>query len=70
MIGWPVLLQISCAHKLLSSVMEYLGGGEIRWRDEHQQPILQVDQCRRICRDVILGLEYCTWLLHSAPIRF
>ncbi|KAI9574055.1 other/CAMKK/ELM protein kinase [Boletus coccyginus] len=39
-------------------VMEYLGGGEIRWRDEHHQPILQVDQCRRICRDVILGLEY------------
>lgn len=42
--------------------MEYLGGGEIRWRNEQQQPILQVDQCRRICRDVILGLEYCAWV--------
>jgi hypothetical protein len=39
--------------------MEYLGGGEIKWRNEQHQPILQVDQCRRICRDVILGLEYC-----------
>ncbi|KAF9232951.1 kinase-like domain-containing protein [Melanogaster broomeanus] len=39
-------------------VMEYLGGGEIKWRDEQNQPILKVDQCRRICRDVILGLEY------------
>ncbi|KAH0832988.1 kinase-like domain-containing protein [Lanmaoa asiatica] len=39
-------------------VMEYLGGGEIKWRNEQHQPVLQVDQCRRICRDVILGLEY------------
>ena len=52
-----------------SLVMEYLGGGEIKWRNEHNQPILQVDQCRRICRDVILGLEYCAWLLHPASIR-
>ncbi|KAH7884289.1 kinase-like domain-containing protein [Phlebopus sp. FC_14] len=39
-------------------VMEYLSGGEIKWRNDQNQPILQVDQCRRICRDVILGLEY------------
>ncbi|OAX42734.1 kinase-like protein [Rhizopogon vinicolor AM-OR11-026] len=40
-------------------VMEYLSGGEIKWRNEQQnEPVLQVDQCRRICRDVILGLEY------------
>ncbi|KAF9223814.1 kinase-like protein [Gyrodon lividus] len=39
-------------------VMEYLGGGEIKWRNEQHEPILKVDQCRRICRDVILGLEY------------
>lgn len=42
--------------------MEYLGGGEIKWRNEQHQPILQVDQCRRICRDIILGLEYCAWV--------
>ncbi|KIJ60403.1 hypothetical protein HYDPIDRAFT_98798 [Hydnomerulius pinastri MD-312] len=39
-------------------VMEYLGGGEIKWRNDQNEPVLRVDQCRRICRDVILGLEY------------
>ncbi|KAI0342593.1 kinase-like protein [Trametopsis cervina] len=39
-------------------VMEYLGGGEIKWRNEQEEPILRVSQTRRICRDVILGLEY------------
>lgn len=41
-------------------VMEYLGGGELKWktRDKKPKPILHVDQIRRICRDVILGLEY------------
>ena len=40
------------------TVMEFLGGGEIKWRDSKSNPILRVDQSRRICRDVILGLEY------------
>ncbi|KAI0695386.1 kinase-like protein, partial [Cytidiella melzeri] len=39
-------------------VMEYCGGGEIKWRTEQEEPILRVSQTRRICRDVILGLEY------------
>ncbi|KAI0925686.1 hypothetical protein AcW1_008060 [Taiwanofungus camphoratus] len=39
-------------------VMEYLGGGEIKWRTPANEPVLRVDQTRRICRDVILGLEY------------
>ena len=38
--------------------MEYLGGGEIRWKDEYSNPTLRVDQTRRIFRDVALGLEY------------
>ena len=38
--------------------MEYLGGGEIRWRDDYNSPLLRVDQTRRIFRDVTLGLEY------------
>lgn len=48
------------SHVLTASllVMEYLSGGEIKWRNEQNEPVLQVDQCRRICRDVILGLEY------------
>lgn len=40
------------------TVMEYLGGGEIKWRTKSDNPLLRVDQTRRICRDVILGLEY------------
>ncbi|KAI0052316.1 kinase-like protein [Auriscalpium vulgare] len=44
--------------KKVYMVMEYLGGGEIKWRDSLNNPVLRVDQCRRICRDVILGLEY------------
>ncbi|KAH9949930.1 kinase-like domain-containing protein [Amylocystis lapponica] len=38
--------------------MEYLGGGEIKWRTQEDDPVLRVDQTRRVCRDVILGLEY------------
>lgn len=37
--------------------MEYLGGGEIKWK-EGDQPVLSLDQSRRIMRDAILGLEY------------
>ncbi|GLB40716.1 putative protein tyrosine kinase [Lyophyllum shimeji] len=39
-------------------VMEYLAGGEVKWKNEHDQPILSVDQTRRIIRDAVLGLEY------------
>jgi serine/threonine protein kinase len=46
---------------MLITVMEFLGGGEIKWRDSESSPVLRVDQSRRICRDVILGLEYRSW---------
>ncbi|KAG6901447.1 hypothetical protein C0995_011781 [Termitomyces sp. Mi166 len=39
-------------------VMEYLAGGEVKWTNEHSQPILSYDQTRRIIRDAVLGLEY------------
>ncbi|EIN10094.1 kinase-like protein, partial [Punctularia strigosozonata HHB-11173 SS5] len=39
-------------------VMEYLGGGEVKWRNKNEEPVLRVDQARRITRDVVLGLEY------------
>ena len=47
-------------------VMEYLGGGEIKWMTgkESPRPTLAVEQTRRIMRDAILGLEY----LHSRGI--
>jgi SNF1-activating kinase 1 len=38
--------------------MEFLSGGEIKWRNVEHEPILHVNQVRRICRDAILGLEY------------
>ena len=40
--------------------MEYMGGGEVKWRSASSppRPVLTVDQSRRICRDVVLGLEY------------
>jgi SNF1-activating kinase 1 len=46
------------ADSVTVTVMEFLGGGEIKWRDSESNPVLRVDQSRRICRDVILGLEY------------
>jgi len=49
-------------------VMEFLGGGEIKWRDSDSNPVLRVDQSRRICRDVILGLEYRSWLHPFLPL--
>ncbi|KAF8343575.1 kinase-like protein [Amanita rubescens] len=39
-------------------VMEYLGGGEVKWRNDGNEPILTVEQTRRIMRDAVLGLEY------------
>jgi serine/threonine protein kinase len=40
--------------------MEYLGGGEVKWKNKNDEPVLRVDQARRITRDVVLGLEYRT----------
>lgn len=37
--------------------MEYLEGGEIKWRGP-EKPLLTLGQTRRIVRDVLLGLEY------------
>ena len=38
--------------------MEYLGGGEVKWRDNQNRPVLTVSQTRRILRDAVLGLQY------------
>ncbi|KAF0377797.1 kinase-like protein [Gigaspora margarita] len=39
-------------------VIEYMEGGEIQWKDDHDRPVMSVDEARRIFRDVVLGLEY------------
>jgi len=41
--------------------MEYLEGGEVNWRNGEDNPILTVEQTRRIIRDAVLGLEYRTY---------
>lgn len=41
--------------------MEYLAGGPVEWSNSDHKPLLMVQQTRRIMRDIILGLEYCSW---------
>ncbi|CAG8508404.1 9952_t:CDS:2 [Scutellospora calospora] len=43
---------------VFSVVIEYMEGGEIQWKDEHDCPVMSVDKARQIFRDVVLGLEY------------
>ena len=40
------------------SVMEFCEGGEVLWHDRNDNPLLSLEQIRRIIRDVTLGLEY------------
>ncbi|KAK3842503.1 MAG: kinase-like domain-containing protein [Linnemannia gamsii] len=39
-------------------VLEYMEGGEVRWKDVEDKPILLLDDARTIFRDIVLGLEY------------
>lgn len=43
----------------LFTVMEYCSGGPVQWANESRQPLLHLEQTRRIMRDVLLGLEHC-----------
>ncbi|KXN85362.1 hypothetical protein AN958_11462 [Leucoagaricus sp. SymC.cos] len=45
-------------------IMEYCSGGPVQWATESREPILRLEQIRRIMRDVVVGLEY----LHSLGI--
>lgn len=44
-------------------VLEYCEGGEVGWRTENGTPLVTVDQARKITRDIVLGLEYCGYLV-------
>ncbi|CAG8460496.1 2085_t:CDS:10 [Ambispora leptoticha] len=44
--------------KKIYMVLEYMEGGEIQWKDENDNPIMDIEDSRRIFRDVVLGLEY------------
>ncbi|KAF7329216.1 Other/CAMKK/ELM protein kinase [Mycena kentingensis (nom. inval.)] len=40
-------------------VLEYMEGGELQWRErDSDTPYLNLDQTRRVMRDVVLGIEY------------
>ncbi|KAF9397416.1 hypothetical protein BGX21_008889 [Mortierella sp. AD011] len=39
-------------------VLEYMEGGEVRWKDTEDKPILSLQDARSIFRDIVLGLEY------------
>lgn len=42
-------------------VLEYMEGGDVRWKDSEDRPVLLLDEARSIFRDVVLGLEYCKY---------
>jgi len=58
----------SCNNESL--VLEYMERGELKWRDENENPILSERETKVLMRDVICGLEYrkespCTLTLSS-----
>ncbi|KAJ2368633.1 hypothetical protein IW150_005358, partial [Coemansia sp. RSA 2607] len=45
-------------------VIEYMDGGEIKWRDEDGLPAMDASEARSVFRDLVLGVEY----LHYAGV--
>ncbi|KAI9299845.1 kinase-like domain-containing protein, partial [Cunninghamella echinulata] len=39
-------------------VLEYSEGGSVLWRNDQDEPILSIDQSKRIFNDVVNGLDY------------
>ncbi|KAF9519692.1 hypothetical protein BS47DRAFT_1079468 [Hydnum rufescens UP504] len=44
--------------KKIFLVLEYMKGGEVKWRTNAREPVLTVEQARSIFRGVVLGLDY------------
>jgi serine/threonine protein kinase len=38
--------------------LEYTESGEIEWRDSQDQPVMTVNEARKIFRDIVNGLDY------------
>ncbi|CAH1758960.1 5224_t:CDS:2 [Entrophospora sp. SA101] len=49
--------------KKIYMVIEYMEGGEIKWKDENDNPLMTINEARQTFRDVVLGLEYPNLLL-------
>ncbi|KAJ2707636.1 hypothetical protein FB645_000613 [Coemansia sp. IMI 203386] len=45
-------------------VIEYMDGGEIKWRDDDGLPAMDASEARSVFRDLVLGVEY----LHYAGV--
>lgn len=45
------------------TVLEYMPGGEVKWTTPNsKRPTQTVESTRRIFRDVVLGLDYCSYI--------
>jgi serine/threonine protein kinase len=44
-------------------VLEHVDGGELRWKDECDEPIWLIEQVKSYFRDTVIGLDYCTSLI-------
>lgn len=44
--------------KKIYLILEYCEGGEVKWQSATGEPLLTVEQSRRIFRDIVCGLEY------------
>lgn len=49
--------------KKIYLVLEYMDGGEVIWRTPDDKPALTIWQARSTFRDVVLGLEYCGFIV-------
>lgn len=61
------LFEILLTFNPACSVLEFMAGGQVVWQDDNKQPTLTVDEARRTFRDVVLGLEYCTFISRFSP---
>lgn len=45
-------------HHKIYLVMEYVDGGDLKWKDDLDDPILSLEECKGYFRDMVVGLEY------------
>jgi serine/threonine protein kinase len=46
------------ASRKIYMALEYTECGEIEWRDEYDEPVMTINEARRIFRDIVNGLDY------------
>jgi len=69
--GKLIISSLLChLHSCTTLVLEYMEGGEVRWKDSEDKPILPLQGARTIFRDVVLGLEYREFAIPYAHDRY